>query len=324
MSALHPAEIDLTLDRMRRLLEALGHPERNLPPVIHVAGTNGKGSTIAMVRAGLEASGQSVHAYTSPHLMRFHERIVLCGQDISEARLCDVLRRTVEANGASEITYFEATTAAAFLAFSEVPADALLLEVGLGGRLDATNVVRPKICAITPIALDHQEFLGDTLEKIAGEKAAILKRGTPGIVARQTPEVEAVIEDAAARIGAPLQTHGQDWQVSEERGRVVFQDEAGLLDLPAPALPGAHQIENAGTALAVLRALGLGEAQARAQDPNVLGYGTVLSMAKLSADDRAAFEALDLGVATLTPAELGPALPEPHPSWTTRIAEDWI
>ena len=272
MSALHPAEIDLTLDRMQRLLASLGNPEAKVPPVVHVAGTNGKGSTVAMVRAGLEAMGQSVHVYTSPHLVTFHERIVLAGAQISEAKLCEVLEQTLDANGSEEITYFEATTAAAFLAFAETPADALILEVGLGGRLDATNVVTPRVSVITPVSFDHQEFLGDTVEKIATEKAGILKRGVPGVIARQEEAAEAEIESIAGRVGAPLQVRGQHWHVGEERGRLVYQDERGLLDLPLPALRGPHQVENAGTALAVLRELGAsetacGEAMERADVP---------------------------------------------------------
>lgn len=264
MMSLHPKVIDLTLDRVWRLLAALDHPERRLPPVIHIAGTNGKGSTQAMIRAGLEAAGHKVHAYTSPHLARFHERIRLAGELISEDHLTEVLDRCYDANGGESITYFEITTAAAFLAFSETSADYTLLEVGLGGRLDATNVVDPVLSIITPISIDHVQFLGDTLAKIATEKAGIIKRGVPVVVGPQPEEAFEVIEAIAARRGAPLHAHGQHWLVWQEHGRLVFEDETGLLDLPLPALIGAHQVQNAGAALAALRALGKGEAACEA------------------------------------------------------------
>ncbi|NVK59786.1 MAG: bifunctional folylpolyglutamate synthase/dihydrofolate synthase [Rhodobacteraceae bacterium] len=265
MMSLHPKIIDLTLDRVWRLLEALDHPERKLPPVIHAAGTNGKGSTLAMIRAGYEGAGKVVHAYTSPHLARFHERIRVAGELIPEAELSAVLDECWTANGGESITYFEITTCAAFLAFARTPADVTLMETGLGGRLDATNVFeRPALTVITPISLDHQQFLGETLAAIAGEKAGILKRGVPCVVGPQPPEVMEVIEARAERLGAPLLAHGQHWQVWEERGRLVFQDEHGLMDLPLPNLPGAHQIENAGAALAALRHLGLGDAACEA------------------------------------------------------------
>jgi dihydrofolate synthase/folylpolyglutamate synthase len=259
MMTLHPKVIDLTLGRMERLLNALGHPEERLPPVIHVAGTNGKGSTQAMIRAGLEAEGQRVHAYTSPHLARFHERIRLAGTLISEEDLARLLDECVQANGPDEITFFEITTCAAFLAFARSPADWTLLEVGLGGRLDATNVVRqPRLTIITPVSLDHQQYLGDTVGAIATEKAGILKRGVPCVVGPQTDEGLAAIEARARALGAPLIAYGQQWHIAEERGRMVFQDETGLLDLPLPNLPGPHQIQNAGAALAALRHLGFG------------------------------------------------------------------
>ncbi len=265
MMSLHPKLIDLTLDRMHRVLDALGRPERRLPPVVHIAGTNGKGSTLAMIRAGLEGAGFDVHAYSSPHLVRFHERIRLAGDLIGEDRLADILDRCLAANGPDPITYFEITTAAAFLAFTEARADWTLLEVGLGGRLDATNVVaRPALTVITPVDMDHQQFLGDTLAQIAGEKAGIIKRGVPVIVGRQEDAALGVIEAQAARMGAPILAHGQHWHVREERGRLVFQDETGLLDLPLPALPGRHQVENAGIALAALRALDQPEAACEA------------------------------------------------------------
>jgi len=256
----HPKVIDLTLDRVWRLLAALGHPERTLPPVIHIAGTNGKGSTQAMLRAGLEATGARVHAYTSPHLARFHERIRLGGRLIDEGALSAVLDECLRANGDTPITYFEITTCAALLAFARTPADYTLLEVGLGGRLDATNVIdRPELCIITPVSIDHQQFLGDTLAAIAAEKAGILKRGVTCVVGPQEDTALDVIEERAERLGAPLLIHGQHWHVAEERGRLVFQDETGLLDLPLPNLPGPHQIQNAGAAFAALRALGRGE-----------------------------------------------------------------
>lgn len=257
MMAFHPKIIDLTLDRVHRLLAALGHPERSLPPVIHIAGTNGKGSTQAMMRAGLEAMGGRVHAYTSPHLARFHERIRLAGDLISEPHLTEILDECVRANVGEEITFFEITTCAAFLAFARTPADWTLLEVGLGGRLDATNVVdQPRLTIITPVSIDHQQYLGETLPEIAGEKAGILKRGVPCVVGPQEEAGLAVIEAKAARLGCPLLVHGQHWHAREERGRLIFQDENGLLDLPLPNLPGPHQIDNAGAALAALRHLG--------------------------------------------------------------------
>lgn len=256
MMTLHPKVIDLTLDRVHRLLAALDHPERRLPPVVHVAGTNGKGSTVAMIRAGLEATGARCHVYTSPHLARFHERIRLAGTLITEAHLSEVLDRAMAANGPDPITYFEITTCAALLAMAETPAEWTLLEVGLGGRLDATNVVdTPAVTVITPVDLDHQAFLGDTIAQIAGEKAGIMKPGVPCVVAPQHPDAIDVIDAKAARIGTRLFAHGQQWHVTTERGRLVYQDEDGLLDLPKPNLIGPHQILNAGTALAALRVL---------------------------------------------------------------------
>jgi dihydrofolate synthase/folylpolyglutamate synthase len=265
MMALHPKIIDLTLDRMTHLLNAMGNPENDMPPVIHVAGTNGKGSTQAMIRAGLEAMGKSVHAYTSPHLARFHERIRLAGTLIAEDALTAVLDECYAANDGGNITYFEITTAAALLAFARTPADYTLLEVGLGGRLDATNVVdRPLMTVITPVSIDHQQYLGDTLGAIAGEKAGIIKRGVPCVVGPQEDEGLEVIEARANALGAPLLVYGQHWHVGVEAGRLVYQDESGLLDLPLPNLPGAHQVMNAGAALAVLRHLGADEAACEA------------------------------------------------------------
>lgn len=259
---LHPREIDLSLGRVERLLKALGNPERHLPPVIHVAGTNGKGSTIAFMRAMLEAEGKTVHVYTSPHLVRFHERIRLGGVLVDEALLAETLEEAERVNAGAPITFFEITTAAAFLLFSRHPADVLLLEVGLGGRLDATNVVeQPLATIITPVSQDHARFLGEGVAGIAAEKAGIIKRGVPVIVSSQPDDAFTVIERTAARMRAPLLAANQDWHVREDSGRLVFEDEAGLLDLPLPRLNGRHQIANAGTAIAALRAcpaLGVG------------------------------------------------------------------
>ena len=258
--SLHPKIIDLTLDRMTRLLDALGNPEQSMPPAIHIAGTNGKGSTQAMIRAGLEAGGEKCHAYTSPHLARFHERIVLSGDIIDEGSLAEYLAECDEANGGVPITYFEITTCAALLAFSRNAADYTLLEVGLGGRLDATNVVdQPAIAVITPVSIDHQQYLGDTLAEIAGEKAGILKRNCYAIIGPQDDEALDVIEAKAREVGATCKVYGQHWHVWEENGRLVYQDENGLLDLPMPALIGAHQVQNAGIAIATLRYLGKGD-----------------------------------------------------------------
>ncbi len=267
LAALHPKRIDLALERVLRLLAALGHPERRLPPVIHVAGTNGKGSTIAFMRAILEAGGQRVHVYTSPHLVRFNERFRLAaaggGRLATDQELSAVLEDCERANAGAPITVFEITTAAAFLLFSRHPADALLLEVGLGGRLDATNVIeRPLATLITPVSLDHAEHLGHSLAEIAAEKAGILKRAVPAIVAAQPRAALAVIERRAMRVRAPIRIAGEHWTATEERCRLVYQDDAGLLDLPAPRLYGRHQFENAGVAIAALRAAGLALAPA--------------------------------------------------------------
>jgi len=263
LKLLHPKLIDLSLGRIERLLGQLGNPHEKLPPVVHIAGTNGKGSVTAYLKAMLEAAGKRVHVYTSPHLVRFHERIALAGSDgqarpIAEDDLVDVLVRTRAVNDGDDITQFEITTAAAFLAFAEHPADVLLLEVGLGGRLDATNVVmKPILCVITPVSMDHAEKLGDTIARIAAEKAGVLKPGVPAIVSAQEPEALTVIEATAAGVGAPLLTWGQDFDAFEQRGRLVFQQEGELLDLPLPALIGRHQIVNAGTAVAATLALKL-------------------------------------------------------------------
>ena len=260
--ALHPKRIDLSLDRIERLLAALGDPQRRLPPVIHVAGTNGKGSTVAFMRAILEAAGERVHLYTSPHLVRLNERFRIAqgggGKLVGDAELADALVECEAKNGRAPITVFEMETAAAFLLFARHPADVLLLEVGLGGRLDATNVIeKPLACVITRLSLDHRDFLGDSIEAIAAEKAGILKAGVPAVVVSQAREALAVIERQAARVRAPLIIAGEDWTATEEHGRLVYQDADGLLDLPAPKLYGRHQFENAGAAIAALRVAGL-------------------------------------------------------------------
>jgi dihydrofolate synthase/folylpolyglutamate synthase len=260
--ALHPKRIDLGLDRMERILAALDHPERRLPPVIHVAGTNGKGSSIAFMRAILEAACKHVHVYTSPNLVRINERFRI-GQEgggklVDDDELSDALAECEAKNGSAPITVFEIETAAGFLLFARHPADVVLLEVGLGGRLDATNVVeRPIASVITKLSLDHRDFLGDTLVDIAAEKAGILKRDVPAVTVNQMREALAVIERQAARMHAPLSIAGEDWTATEERGRLVYQDNMGLLDLPAPKLYGRHQYENAGAAIAALRVSGL-------------------------------------------------------------------
>lgn len=259
LRARHPQRIDLSLDRMRALCAALGDPQHRLPPVVHVAGTNGKGSTVALLRAMAEAAGLRVHAYTSPHLVRFNERVRLAGRLIEDDALNAVLDR-VEAVG-GEATVFESTTAAAFLAMSETLADLALIEVGLGGVLDATNVIeRPLLSVITPVDLDHAEFLGTDLATIAGEKAGVLKSGAPGVVARQRPEAMAAIERAAAAVAAPLMVMGTDFDAWPENGALAFQSAERFLDLPAPALAGGHQFDNAGLAVAAALELGLPEA----------------------------------------------------------------
>jgi len=260
LSALHPRRIDLDLARMHRLLERLGHPERKLPPVIHVAGTNGKGSTIAYLRAILEAASLRVHVYTSPHLVRINEcyRLGRYGGGIlaDDEELHRSFEHCERVNAGEPITLFEIETAAAFDLFARHPADVVLLEVGLGGRLDATNVIdKPLASVISPISMDHTEFLGDSLMTIAGEKAGIIKRGVPVICAEQAPEVIAVIEQYAKRMHAPLHRAGQEWHVNVERGRLVYQDDRGLMDLAAPRLFGRHQFDNAGLAIGTLRAL---------------------------------------------------------------------
>ena len=254
LQALHPKLIDLSLERMLRLCAALDNPQDSLPPVIHVAGTNGKGSTVAYLRAMAEAAGLKVHVFTSPHLVRFAERIRLAGSLITDDQLAEVLDRVERANAGLPITFFEITTAAAFAAFAEVSADLCIVEVGLGGLLDATNVVTPAVSVIAPVDIDHREFLGDTLDKIAVEKAGIIKPGAPAVSARQREEAESVIETAAALAGVELTLMGRDFDAWNERGRLLVQMQDRLLDLPAPSLPGDHQFANAGLAVAALLA----------------------------------------------------------------------
>jgi dihydrofolate synthase/folylpolyglutamate synthase len=254
LARLHPRKIDLSLDRIKKLLMRLGHPERALPPTIHVAGTNGKGSTIAFLRACLEAAGLRVHVYTSPHLVSFHERIRLAGSLVDEERLTAALRLCEDVQEGEPITQFEIVTAAALRLFSDVPADALLLEVGLGGRFDATNVVdRPLAAVLAPISFDHQEFLGSTLAQIASEKAGIIKPSAPTVSALQDDESWRAIEREARRVGSPIRLQDRDFEAHEEGGRLVYEDEAGLLDLSLPKLAGRHQIQNAAVAIATLR-----------------------------------------------------------------------
>jgi dihydrofolate synthase/folylpolyglutamate synthase len=258
--ALHPKVIELSLNRIERLLEALGSPHLRVPPLVHVAGTNGKGSTIAIMRAILEADGKKVHVYTSPHLVRFNERIRLAspsgGRLVEDGALIGALEACEEANAGEPITFFEITTAAALLLFSEFPADYLLMEVGLGGRADATNVIaNPAATIVTPISIDHREFLGTTIESISVEKAGIIKAGAAAILGPQREEALGVLRSVATRIGAPLLVAGEDFNAREERGRLIFEDRCGRLDLPFPNLVGRHQHQNAATAIAALRVL---------------------------------------------------------------------
>ncbi|MBL8568608.1 MAG: bifunctional folylpolyglutamate synthase/dihydrofolate synthase [Phreatobacter sp.] len=282
LTKLHPKLIDLSLDRMHAALARLGDPHLALPPVIHVAGTNGKGSTSAFARAFLEASGRTVHVYSSPHLVRFNERFRLGaaggGRLVDDATLADVLLEVERLNEGRPITQFEITTIAGLVLFARHPADAVVLEVGMGGRFDATNVVpRPAVSVITPVSMDHAEYLGDTVAKIAGEKAGILKRGRPAVIARQTPEAMAAIEAAADATRSRLLVSGLDWFARPENGRFVFQDEDGLVDAPPPRLPGDHQYENAGTALMAVKTAGFPISEAEV----ARGLGTVEWPARL-------------------------------------------
>ena len=262
LGTLHPRRIDLSLDRIARLLDRLDRPQDRLPPVIHVAGTNGKGSTVAFLRATLEAAGKRVHAYTSPHLVRFNERIRLGAQGggriADDETLIAAIEEIRRVNAGEPITFFEVTTAVAFHLYASHPADFTLLEVGLGGRLDATNVVaKPLAAVISSVSYDHADFLGEDLAGIAGEKAGILKRGAPGIIGPQDEHALAIIALEAKAAGAPLFCHGTDYMAFSERGRLVYQDEDGLLDLPMPRLSGNHQVDNAGLAIATLRRAGI-------------------------------------------------------------------
>ncbi|MBW7852347.1 MAG: bifunctional folylpolyglutamate synthase/dihydrofolate synthase [Rhodospirillales bacterium] len=253
---LHPKVIDLSLDRVRRLLAALGNPEEGLPPVIHIAGTNGKGSVVAFLRAILEAAGLRAHAYTSPHLVRFNERIRIAGEIISDERLLAVLEECERANAGQPITFFEITTAAAFLAFARTTADVVILETGLGGSLDATNVVRkPALTALTPISLDHQQYLGGHIEAIAGEKAGIMKRGVACVVADQERKANKIIEARSLEYGVPLWKEGADFFVRSSGDGFVYQSKGVTWTLPTPALLGQHQLRNAGLALACIERL---------------------------------------------------------------------
>jgi len=255
LQTLYPTLIDLSLDRVQRLLAALGNPEQHLPPVIHVAGTNGKGSTCAFLRAMGEAAGWRVHVTTSPHLVRLNERFRIAGELVSDVALEGALGDIERINAGAPITVFEVLAATAYVLFSRVPADLAVVEVGLGGRYDATNVVAsPAAVAITSISLDHQEFLGDRLERIAWEKAGIMKAGRPAVTGAQTPEVLGVLRDYATECGAILHARFDAWDIDSNDDMLVFADEAGTVRLPQPSLPGAHQVENAGIAVAALRA----------------------------------------------------------------------
>lgn len=253
LSALHPKKIDLGLGRILRVLSALGNPQDKLPPAVHIAGTNGKGSTAAFLRAMFEADGLKVHTYTSPHLVTFNERITLASNQIDDKTLLDVITRVRAANDGESLSFFEATTAAAFLAFSETAADIAIIEVGLGGEFDATNIFTPAVCAITPIEYDHAEFLGRNLADVARAKAGIIKPNTPVFVGNQGEIARAVLEGTAGKHRAPIQYLGEDFHAYAQHGRMVFESEDTLLDLPPPALIGAHQYENAGLAIALAR-----------------------------------------------------------------------
>jgi dihydrofolate synthase / folylpolyglutamate synthase len=254
LNRLHPREIDLSLERLLKLLAKLGDPHKKLPPVFHVAGTNGKGSTVAFLRSCLEAAGKRVHVYTSPHLVRFNERIRLAGQLIDDATLEATLHDVAAINAGDPITVFEITTAVAFLAFSRVAADACILEVGMGGRLDATNVITdPVVCGISQLGLDHQHYLGNSILDIAAEKAGIAKRGCPLVISRYPKSVTARIAECAGVAGARIFIRNQDWDVSDYQGAVHFKDAQGRVETNLPKLFGSHQIENAGLAIAMLR-----------------------------------------------------------------------
>ncbi|WP_416798607.1 bifunctional folylpolyglutamate synthase/dihydrofolate synthase [Ciceribacter azotifigens] len=272
LMGLHPKGFDLSLSRIRRLLEALGNPHLRMPPVIHVAGTNGKGSVTAFCRSILEAGGLGVHVHTSPHLVRWHERYRIGrkggrGELVDDTVFADALRRVAEANGGQAITVFEILTAVTFILFSEHPADVAIIEVGLGGRFDATNVIEhPAVSVIMPISLDHQSYLGDRVELIAAEKAGIMKRGHPVVIGHQEyDEARDVLVSTAERIGCPVSIYGQDFLAYEEQGRLIYQDESGLSDLPLPRLPGRHQYANAAAAIRAVKAAGFDVTEAMAE-----------------------------------------------------------
>ena len=268
--SLHPKIIDLTLDRVTRLLKKLNNPEDKISQVVHIAGTNGKGSTQAFLRAAIESSGESAHVYTSPHLTRFHERIRVAGSLISENVLADILNECELANNGKPITYFEITTCAAFLIFSRIKADYTLLEVGLGGRLDATNILKkPKLTIITPISMDHVQFLGSTIEQIANEKAGIMKEGITCIVGHQSKDAIDVIKKRAIELNSELKIYGEHWQVYAKSDKLIFKDAMGFLELPLPKLIGQHQIENAGTAIAAMRELSIPDEACKESMKNV-------------------------------------------------------
>ncbi|MAL08103.1 MAG: bifunctional folylpolyglutamate synthase/dihydrofolate synthase [Maricaulis sp.] len=264
LAGLHPRSIDLSLSRIERLLEALGRPQDRLPRVVHVAGTNGKGSVCAFLKAMCESAGERVHLYTSPHLVRFNERIELGGQPVDDERLFDALVRIEKANQGLPLTFFEATTAAAILLMAEDPADRVILEVGLGGKWDATNVIaHPDLTIITPVSLDHQDYLGDSLSGIAKEKAGILKTGSPAIIGPQDDEAMRAIQHAILSLDISDTQHDRDWRCWGEQGRMVYEEDSLVWDLPMPGLPGAHQIDNAGIAIAAARQIGLSEEAVR-------------------------------------------------------------
>ena len=295
LSALHPNQIDLGLDRVQRLLERLDHPERKLPPVIHVAGTNGKGSTIAYLRAILEASGLRVHVFTSPFLVRINECFRLGrhggGVLVDDDELRGTLEHCERANKGEPVTIFEIETAAAFCLFARHPADVVLLEVGLGGRLDSTNVIEaPLASIIAPVSMDHMEFLGNSLAAIAGEKAAIIKRGVPVISAEQAGEAMAVIEAQAKQMRAPLFAANESWHVNVEHGRLVYSDERGLMDLAAPRLFGRHQFDNAGLAIATLRAIQTFQINHAAFEAGIVGAEWPARMQRITSSELLSWE----------------------------------
>lgn len=259
LTRLHPRKIDLSLGRTLDVLSALGDPHLKMPPIIHVAGTNGKGSTVAFLRAMAKAQGLRAHVYISPHLVRFNERITIAGEPIGDDALAEVLQQVSLANNGKPLTFFEATTAAAYLAFSQTPADIAIIEVGLGGRFDATNVITPAVSVITPIDYDHAEFLGRDLAKIAREKAGIMKRHRPVISGPQTDLVDAVLRAESQKAGAPITVWGEDFRAYQLHGKLIFEDDNQLLDLPLPALLGAHQVQNAGTAIAAAKVMMISE-----------------------------------------------------------------